>query len=224
MEGDMGQRVTLAAAALIAATTLAHATQYLQNGSFETGDFTGWSLTDPSLSTFVEPTTFGYGAESGNFYVYAGPPSTAPGVLSQMFTDIAGQELKISGWAIGDTFNLPNNLGTVSYYFDGVFLGSPDLSSGGWTNSAFQVLATGNDTFSVQFSNDNSFNGLDNFSVASAVPESSTWVMMLICFAGLGFANHRQCRSKLTFFVVHSVNSRRARNPADRGSGTALPT
>jgi PEP-CTERM motif-containing protein len=173
------------AAVLFAVAGSAHATEYLQNGSFETGDFSGWNLADPGDFTFVEPTTFGYGAESGNFYVYAGPPSATPSVLSQTFSDTAGQELKISGWAIGDTFDLPNNLGEVSYFFDGVLLGAPDLSSGNWTQSRFQVTATGSDTFSITFSNDNSVNGLDNFSVSTGVPEPSTWILSLLGFAGL---------------------------------------
>jgi hypothetical protein len=192
------------AAVFIAVTGSAHATEYLQNGSFETGDFTGWSLTDPSGSTFVEPTTYGYGAQSGNFYVYAGPPSSTPGVLSQTFSDTAGEKLKVSGWAIGDTFNFPNNLGEVSYYFDGALLGSPDLSSGKWTESTFQVLATGSDTFSIQFANDNSFNGLDNFSVLTGVPEPSTWTLALIGLAGLGpFAAtaRRALRRRVSKFV-----------------------
>ena len=73
-------------------------------------------------------------------------------------------------------------------FFDGVLLGSPDLSSGKYTQSTFQVTATGSDAFSIQFGNDNSANGLDNFSVAGAgaVPELSTWVMSLFGFAGLG--------------------------------------
>jgi hypothetical protein len=174
------------AAVLLAVAASARATEYLQNGSFETGDLTGWTLTDPSGSTSVEPTTFGYGAQRGNYYVYAGPPSSAPGVLSQTFADVAGESLKVSGWAVGDTFNLPNNLGDVSYYFDGVLLGSPDLSSGRWTESTFQVAATGSDAFSIKFSNDNSFNGLDSFSVASGVPEPSTWIMLLMGLIGLG--------------------------------------
>ena len=158
------------AAALFAVVGPAHATEFLQNGSFETGDFTGWSLTDPSGLTTVEPTTIGYGAESGNFYVFAEPPSSAPGILSQTFSDMAGAQLKVSGWAIGDTFNLPNNLGAVFYFFDGALLGSPDLSSGKWTESVFSAVATGSDTFSIQFANDNSANGLDNFSVPAACP------------------------------------------------------
>jgi hypothetical protein len=174
------------AAVLFAVVGSAHATEFLQNGSFETGDFAGWSLTDPSGSTTVEPTTFAYHAQSGDFYVYAGPPSSAPGILSQTFFDTVGEQLKVSGWAVGDTFNLPNNLGDVSYYFDGVLLGSPDLSSGRWTESTFQVAATGSDSFSIKFSNDNSFNGLDNFSVASGVPEPPAWIMLLMGLIGLG--------------------------------------
>jgi hypothetical protein len=70
----------------------------------------------------VEPTTFVYGAQSDNFYVYAGPPSSGPGVLSQTFSDTAGEQLKVLGWAIGDK---TQGLGEISYFFDGLLLGSP---------------------------------------------------------------------------------------------------
>ena len=145
-------------------TRSAYATEYLQNGSFETGDVSGWNLTDPLGLTSVQRTTFLYGAQSGTFYVYA--PSPEPSVLAQTFADTAGQQLTISGWAIGDT-STQHGLGEVSYFFDGVLLGSPDLSSGKYTQSTFQVTATGSDTFSIQFANDNCSNGLDNFSVSS---------------------------------------------------------
>ena len=177
------------AAILFTVVGSAHATEFLQNGSFETGDFTDWTLAGTSGPlTSVQPTTIGYGAESGDFYVFAGPPSSAPGVLSQTFSGTAGEQLKVSGWAIGDT-SIPDGLGEISYFFDGALLGSPDLSSGKWTESAFQVVATGSDTFSIQFANDNSFNGLDNFSVGStgsAVPEPSTWILLLVGLIGFG--------------------------------------
>ena len=89
------------AAVLIAVTGSAYATEYLQNGSFETGDVSGWDLTDPLGLTSVQRATFVYGAQSGNFYVYA--PSPEPSVLAQTFADTAGQQLTISGWAIGDS-------------------------------------------------------------------------------------------------------------------------
>jgi len=177
------------AAILIGVAGPAWATEYLQNGSFETGDVSGWSLTDPLGLTFVQPSGFaGITAEEGKFYVQAGPPSSFAGALSQTFADTAGQKLNLSGWAIGDA-TTPGGLGDVSYFFDGVLLGSPDLSSGTWTLSTFQVAATGSDTFEIQYSNDNSFNGLDNFSVVGAggdVPELSTWGLSLLGFAGLG--------------------------------------
>jgi hypothetical protein len=174
-------------AVLFAVVGSAHATEFLQNGSFETGDFTGWTLENGAgLLTSVQQTPFAYGAESGKFYVYAGPPSSLPGILTQRFSDTAGAKLNISGWAIGD-IAIDDGLGEVSYFFDGVHLGSPDLSSGNWTQSIFPVIATGLDAFSVQFANDNSFNGLDNFSVTSAgaVPEPSTWILLLVGLIGL---------------------------------------
>ena len=137
-------------------------------------------------------------AQSGNFYVYA--PSPEPSVLAHTFADTAGQQLTISGWAIGDT-STQHGLGEVSYFFDGVLLGSPDLSSGKYTQSTFQVTATGSDTFSIQFANDNSSNGLDNFSVsaaAGAAPEPSTWVLSLLGFVEPGLLARigRRARSR----------------------------
>jgi hypothetical protein len=53
----------------------------------------------------------------------------------------------------------------------------------------------------VQFANDNSSNGLDNFSVsaaAGAVAEPSTWVLSLLGFVGLGLLARtgRRARSR----------------------------
>ena len=50
----------------------------------------------------------------------------------QTFSDTTGEQLKVSGWAIGDA-SIPDGLGEISYFFDGALLGSPDLSSGKWT-------------------------------------------------------------------------------------------
>jgi hypothetical protein len=192
------------AAVLFTIVGSAHATEFLQNGSFETGDFTDWTLVGSGPPLTTVQSTIGYPPESGKFYVLAGPPSSAPGVLSQTFTDMAGEQLKVSGWAIGDT-SIRDGLGDISYFFDGVLLGSPDLSSGKWTESVFSTVATGSDTFSIQFANDNSFSGLDNFSVGSSVPEPSTWILLLIGLIGFGplvkgslRASFRSSRAKLT--------------------------
>ena len=182
------------AAAFIALTGPASATEYLTNGGFESGSFYPWGVKvlNPN-TTVVAPTTAGYGAESGNFYVWAdSPPTSDPGLLVQGFADTAGSLLTVSGWAIGDTYDPPATLGQVTYLLNNIVLGSPDLSSGNWVKSTFQVTATGYDIFEVRFGNDESSNGLDNFSVSSGslsstpvVPEPSTWAMMLIGLVGL---------------------------------------
>jgi hypothetical protein len=59
------------AAVLIGVTGSADAAEYLQNGSFETGDVSGWDLTDPLGMTFVAQNSFLFGAQDGDFYVYA---------------------------------------------------------------------------------------------------------------------------------------------------------
>ena len=172
--------------------------EYLTNGDFESGDFSGWGVLAPTNTAFVAPTTAGYGAENGKYYVWtSGPPTTSePGILLQGFADNVGALLTVSGWAIGDTYDPPGTLGQVSYFLNNTKLGSPDLSSGNWVQSTFQVRATGSDTFVVRFGNDESFNGLDNFSVSSRlsstrdVPEPSTWAMMLIGLMGLGLSPH----------------------------------
>jgi hypothetical protein len=63
------------------------------------------------------------------------------------------------------------------------------------------VTATGSDIFTIQFGDNGSFIGLDEFSVSSGglstsrvVPEPTTWAMMLIGFAGLGYAGYRRAR------------------------------
>jgi hypothetical protein len=173
----------------------AYATEYLTNGSFESGDFTGWTYTsaNPTFSSVVPSSVLfnGQGAEDGNYYVGVGAFVADNASLSQSFSDIAGQTLKISGWISGDggdpsvvTFNFSG--------FAGVTLSPvPDQK---WTQYSFTTTASGFDTFSVGFGNDPGQLALDNFSVSSvsAVPEPATWALLLLGFAGLGLLRYRR--------------------------------
>ena len=196
---------TALAAVLIALMGPASATEYLANGGFESGDFSGWDLENsPAADDAVVATDNGflglnYGAEKGDWYFVSAVSTQTPSSLSQTFSDIKGQQLTVSGWAIGDP-NTPDGYGEITYFFNNQELGAPTVTKT-WTQSTFHVTATGSDIFTIQFGDNGSFIGLDEFSVSSGglstsrvVPEPTTWAMMLIGFAGLGYAGYRRAR------------------------------
>ena len=95
----------------------------LANGSFETGDFTGWNTGGNFEDTEVVSGAFDQytGAEDGNFYVVMGPVGS-DGTMGQSFTDHAGTSYTFSFWfaAVGD------NPSDFSAYWDGTSVLSPD--------------------------------------------------------------------------------------------------
>ena len=163
----------------------------LRPACFPRGELDDIPGTDSVVATDNDFLGLDYGAESGAWFVVGAASTTAPSHLSQMFSDIVGQQLTVSGWAIGDKTR-PNGLGEITYFFDNQQLGAPAVT-GTWTQSTFHATATGLDTLTIEFGDDGSFIGLDNFSVSSGglsssrdVPELSTWAMSLFGFAGLG--------------------------------------
>jgi hypothetical protein len=155
--------------AMVMATQPADATSYLENGSFETGDFTGWTLSAPDFSTSVRTGSFGgLSAQDGLYYVTGGPFDTV-GSLSQTFTDTAGQTLIISGWVGKPQATDPSSVG---FYFNGtqLFFQSPVTAGPDWVHYSFIVAATGSDTFAVQFQDNADNVYLDNFSINTPLP------------------------------------------------------
>ncbi|THD60667.1 PEPxxWA-CTERM sorting domain-containing protein [Phenylobacterium sp.] len=176
-----------ASLALIAsvAAGAASATNLLTDGSFEDG-IVGWTFTG---NTGYFGVSCGSGAEDGSCYVSEGPVGS-DGILSQSFSDTAGDTLDLSGWINGNGASFSH----VQYVFDGNLVfdtGNPTPNTGGWTNYAVNVTATGSDTLAVHFRNDPGYSSLDNFSVTDvagggAVPEPATWALMISGFFGAG--------------------------------------
>jgi hypothetical protein len=179
----MRQKALLAVTALVAvllvAAPTAFAANLVNNGSFETGDFTSWTTGGNFEDTEVVSGPFYVytAAQDGTFYAVLGPVGS-DGTLSQSFSDVAGHPYTFSFWmaSIGD------NPSDFSASWDGtqVFGETNPTTNGAWTLFSFQETGTGSDTISFAFRDDPAYIALDNVSVtpSQVVPEPSSLLLL----------------------------------------------
>ena len=72
-------------------------TNLLINGSFETGDFTGWTLSGNIVDTMVEGPLNGVDPEDGNFQAVTGAVGSL-NLISQTFSDVSDATYEVSLW------------------------------------------------------------------------------------------------------------------------------
>ncbi len=137
--------VALVVVLLVGAPMAFASPNLVTNGSFETGDFTGWTEgANFEFTQVVSGAFYDYsGAEDGQFYATMGPVGS-DGTLSQTFSDTAGGHYTFSFWlnAVGDD---PSDF---SASWDGTTLYSAtDPNTGNvWTQFSFRTTGTGSDT------------------------------------------------------------------------------
>jgi len=135
------------------------------NGGFESGDFTGWSLSGDLGNTLVDGgSSFGISPHAGQWAANLGTVS-ATGYISQRVATTPGTSYTVSFWvnnSLGDanTFQALWN-GAVVY-------GPTSIPGGGWINIPLQVTATGTNTaLKFGFVDNYDVLGLDDVSVVA---------------------------------------------------------
>ena len=213
----------LCLATILAAATVASqgsaATQLITNGGFEDQTFVmgtqGYYNIGPSGADNLVPDGFGWTVSTNNVdiisYQSYGPAPVkggsygldlvgygSTGEISQTINTVAGKTYNV-------TLDYKSNPGVVSPTAQILVAGPTgpvtivgNVTGGSsWKEYWGEFTATSSSTsFAVNetygYSNGGVF--LDNVSV-SAVPELSTWVMMLLGFASLGFAGYRRTKT-----------------------------
>ena len=183
---------TVAAGFAVVATAPAYAgPNIVTNGSFETGDTTGWTSAGNTSFNGVEcPGAPFAGPGDGNCDYFAGPVGSN-GTLSQTLTTVVGAVYNIN-------FDFQPDGGNPSF-FSAVWDARPALLS--LTNpagSAYQVLhftapaTSTSTTLTFTFRDDPGFLKLD--SVAVFVPEPGTMALLGIGVAGLWAGRRRKAQ------------------------------
>jgi hypothetical protein len=169
------------------------------NGSFETGDFTGWTVSGDTAFVGVCNVlncSGGFAPEDGNFAAYFGPVGDTA-TIAQNIATTPGDSYALS-------FYLANPVGGTPNYFNVTF-GSSSFSFSnfgvafGWQQFTLTTVATSNETpLSFTFRNDPSYWFLDNVTVSQSggtVPEPGTIVLFGSGILGIAGIARRKFRS-----------------------------
>ena len=134
---------------------------------------------------------------------YAGPSDTTHEWINVGASDAAGL-FSLTGYQLAIVWGSPNNDNTVTFYADAS--GTDPIGSIDETSLFTSSENTGAPGFLVKFSSTEMFDSVSfaatngsafEFAIV-AVPEPSTWAMMMLGFAGLGFAGYRSSRQPVS--------------------------
>jgi hypothetical protein len=141
-----------------------YAVQIVQNGGFEAGNFSDWTLNGQGYDYDYVTNDNGYiPPHSGNYLALMGEVDYL-GYLSQTIPTTGGQAYIFSSWVNSPDGRTPNEC-SISWNGNTLF-DETNLPELGWTNLQFVVVATGSSTvIQFGFMDDSTWLGLDDVSV-----------------------------------------------------------
>lgn len=175
--------------AIIAAPVPAFAQNLVANGSFETGDFTGWTAPGESYPEVVATTFAADGVYSAEIAGYAYAPDT----LSQQIATASGQTYRIHFDYLWD-ITQSDTLNSIALNWNGDLLFQQENvvdDSYQWHSYTGLVTGTGSDLLKFTAANDPGYVWVDNVSL-TAVPEPAAWTLMVGGFGFVGGAMRRR--------------------------------
>jgi hypothetical protein len=165
----------------------AFADQLVTNGGFETGDFTGWTLTGPA-TTSSNPSGF-YGvdtldAASGTYGAYLGSDFTTPLTLMQTLTVAASHNYTINFTLAQDVAPSTGFGNSFLVTFGGqTIFSETNAPVSGFTTYSFNVTTSSASTGTspLDFISENSLGyfSLDNVSVSTTTPEPASFLLVI---------------------------------------------